>query len=175
MSKKDLKEQEIRTRYITPAIREAGWALDQIREEVYLTDGQLYPRGQKAMRGERKFADYVLYRESVPLAVVEAKDNNHPLGGGMQQALDYADMLDAPFAYSSTGDGFLQHALLALAERSKHSTCKLQTDKLLDFTIRLPSMEIQSKILTKLESLLSLCDALAAQVAGAEETRQRLL
>jgi type I restriction enzyme R subunit len=60
-----------------------------------------------------KFADYVLYHQNVPLAVVEAKDNNHSLGGGMQQALDYADMLDAPFAYSSNGDGFLQHVCLA--------------------------------------------------------------
>jgi type I restriction enzyme R subunit len=112
VTKKDLTEQEIRTRYITPAIRDAGWTLEQVREELYLTDGQLHPRGQIALRGERKFADYVLYHQNIPLAIVEAKDNNHPLGGGMQQALDYADMLDAPFAYSSNGDGFLQHTLL---------------------------------------------------------------
>jgi type I restriction enzyme R subunit len=82
LDKKDLTEQEIRTRYITPAIQGAGWLPRQIREEVYLTAGQIHPRGRVAPRGRRKFADYVLYHHNLPLAIVEAKDNNHPLGGG---------------------------------------------------------------------------------------------
>ena len=109
MNKKDLTEQEIRTRYITPALRDAGWAANQIREELYLTDGQIHPGSKDAPRGQRTFADYVLYHHNRPLAIVEAKDNNHPLGGGMQQALEYAAMCDAPFAYSSNGDGFVEH------------------------------------------------------------------
>ncbi len=113
MAKKDLTEQEIRTRYITPALREAGWPLDQIREEHYLTAGQVLPRGKTALRGKRKFADYVLYHHNLPLAIIEAKDNNHGLGAGMQQALEYAEMWDVPFVYSSNGDGFLEHDCLA--------------------------------------------------------------
>lgn len=114
MNKKDLTEQEIRTRYITPAIHEdAGWPREQIREGVYMTDGRILPRGKHAERGERKFADYVLYHTSLPLALIEAKDNNHPLGGGMQQALAYAELWDIPFVYSSNGDGFLEHDRLA--------------------------------------------------------------
>jgi type I site-specific restriction endonuclease len=88
--KKDLTEQEIRTRYITPAIQGVGWLPAHIREEVYITDGQILPRGRTTTRGKRKFADYVLYHHNLPLAIVEAKDNNHPLGGEMQQALEYA-------------------------------------------------------------------------------------
>ena len=98
MSKKDLTEQEIRTRYITPAIQAAGWEPRQIREDVYITAGQIHPRGRMAPRGKRKRADYVLYHHNIPLAIVEAKDNNHPLGGGMQQAIEYAIMWDVPFA-----------------------------------------------------------------------------
>jgi type I restriction enzyme R subunit len=113
VNKKDLTEQEIRTRFITPAIQDAGWRPRQIREEVYITDGQIHPRGRVAPRGKRKFADYVLYHHNLPFAIVEAKDNNHPLGGGMQQAIEYACMWDVPFAYSSNGDGFLEHDMLA--------------------------------------------------------------
>jgi type I restriction enzyme R subunit len=109
VDKKELTEQEIRTRYILPAIQQGGWRPQAIREERYLTAGRIHPHGRGASRGERKFADYVLYHRNVPLAVIEAKDNNHPLGGGMQQALEYAEMLDAPFAYSSNGDGFVEY------------------------------------------------------------------
>jgi len=114
MDKKDLTEQEIRTRYITPAIQSACWQPIQIREEVAITDGQIHPEG-KAPRGKRKFADYVLYHHNMPLAIVEAKDNNHPVGGGMLQALAYARMWDVPFAYSANGDAFLEHDLLTAA------------------------------------------------------------
>src|SRR5690606_36480676 len=80
------------------------------REEVFLTDGRVIVRGRVHTRGTRKRADYVLYlKPGVPLAVVEAKDNNHGVGDGMQQALKYAEMLGVPFAFSSNGDGFLFH------------------------------------------------------------------
>ena len=110
MRKKDLSEQEIRTRYITPAIQKAGWKPGQIREEVYLTDGRIIVRGNMSMRSKkRKFADYVLYFKSgLPLSIVEAKDNNHEISAGMDQALAYADLLDVPFVYTSNGDGFME-------------------------------------------------------------------
>lgn len=105
-----LTETEVRTRYITPAILRAGWEPTQIREEVSLTAGKVKPKGRLGIRGEGKFADYVLhYKQGVPLAVVEAKHNRHTLGDGMPQALLYAEMQDVVFAYSSNGTGFLEH------------------------------------------------------------------
>lgn len=111
MTKQQLTEQEIRTRYITPAIQGAGWQPNQIREELYLTDGRIIVRGSMAMRSQqRKRADYILYHKpNVPLAIVEAKDNNHNVSAGMDQALDYAAMLDVPFVYTANGDGFMEH------------------------------------------------------------------
>jgi type I restriction enzyme, R subunit len=111
MNKKDLTETEIRTRFITPAIRDtAGWDVNRIGEEKYIDAGRIYPSGQKGKRGNRKFADYVLYSKgNKPIAIVEAKDNNQSVGAGMQQALEYARLLDVPFAYSSNGSGFVEH------------------------------------------------------------------
>ena len=111
MNKKDLTEAEIRTRFITPAIKDvAGWDINLVREEYYFTDGRIHVMGKKLKRGDKKFADYLLYHKSnVPIAIVEAKDNNHSVGGGMQQALEYAEIMDVPFAYSSNGDGFVEH------------------------------------------------------------------
>lgn len=112
MDKKQLTETDIRSKFITPAIAQtAGWDLQtQILEERYLTKGRVIVRGKTIRRGEAKKADYVLYyKPNLPIAVVEAKDNNHTVGAGMQQALEYAEMLDVPFAYSSNGDGFLEH------------------------------------------------------------------
>ncbi|MBD2491982.1 EcoAI/FtnUII family type I restriction enzme subunit R [Aulosira sp. FACHB-615] len=112
LDKKSLSERDICTKYITPAIVEqAGWNLHtQMREEVVLTKGRVYVRGKLVTRGESKRADYILYyKPNIPIAVVEAKDNNHSVGSGMQQALAYAEMLDVPFAYSSNGDAFLEH------------------------------------------------------------------
>lgn len=108
MDKKSLTERDICTKYITPAIVGSAWDLHtQIREEVYFTAGRIIVQGQKVSRGEAKRADYVLYfKPGVPLAVIEAKDNNHSLGAGMQQALSYGEALDVPFVYSSNGDGF---------------------------------------------------------------------
>jgi len=109
-NKKDLSEQEIRTQFITPAIQQAGWTPSQIREEWYFTKGRLIVRGKLVTRGQAKYADYLLeYQPNLPLAIVEAKDNNHGVGAGMQQALDYAEILDVPFVFSSNGDGFVFH------------------------------------------------------------------
>ncbi len=109
MNKKDLSERDICSRSITPAIREtAGWQVLQIFEEFTL--GKIHVRGKSVGRGSKKRADYLLfYQRNLPLAVIEAKDNTHDVGAGMQQALDYAEILDVPFAYSSNGDGFVEH------------------------------------------------------------------
>jgi type I restriction enzyme, R subunit len=112
---KQLSERDICTKYITPALVGAGWDIHtQIREEVTLTNGKVIVRGKRVLRGKSKRADYVLYyKPNIPLAVIEAKDNKHSIGDGMQQALGYAEMLDVPFVFSSNGDGFLFHNALA--------------------------------------------------------------
>lgn len=109
--KTQLSESDICTKYITPALVSAGWDIHaQIRQEVTFTDGEILVRGRRTRRGARKRADYVLFKQAnIPLAVIEAKDNNHSIGAGMQQALSYAERLDVPFVYSSNGDGFLEH------------------------------------------------------------------
>ncbi|MGM9319458.1 EcoAI/FtnUII family type I restriction enzme subunit R [Deinococcus aquaticus] len=109
MNKRDLSEQDIRDMYITPAVLHAGWdKFTQIRAEYQLTKGRVMVSGQLKTRGSSKRADYVLfYKPGVPLAVIEAKDNTHPVGGGLQQGAEYAQMLEVPFVFSSNGDGFL--------------------------------------------------------------------
>src|SRR6266516_4270609 len=112
IDKKTLSERDICSKFITPALTAGNkWDLmNQIREEVYFTKGRVIVRGQLSTRGEPKRADYVLYHKpGIPLAVIEAKDNSHSVGAGMQQALDYATTLDVPFAFSSNGDAFLFH------------------------------------------------------------------
>ncbi|MCB0207314.1 MAG: type I restriction enzyme HsdR N-terminal domain-containing protein, partial [Anaerolineae bacterium] len=111
MDKRQLTEQEIRSRFITPALQSAGWKPVQIREEVTFTAGRIIVRGNLSMRSQqRKRVDYLLYHKpNIPLAIVEAKDNNHALSAGMDQALQYADELDVPFVYTSNGDGFMEH------------------------------------------------------------------
>lgn len=114
MDKKQLTETDIRTKFITPALvgtSGAKWnVMTQLREEVFFTKGRVIVRGKTVRRGEAKKADYILYfKPGVPIAVIEAKDNNHSVGAGMQQALEYAEILDVPFAYSCNGDAFLEH------------------------------------------------------------------
>lgn len=114
MNKKTLTEADIRTKFITPALVGANgekWnVMTQIREEAYFTKGRVIVRGKTVKRGEAKKADYILsYKPNLPLAVIEAKDNNYSVGAGMTQALEYAEILDIPFAYSSNGDAFLEH------------------------------------------------------------------
>ena len=111
MNKKDLSERDIITKFIIPNIEKSGWDIQkQIREEFYFTEGRIYVKGNKTKRGKAKKADIILYHKpNIPIAVIEAKDNNHSLGSGMQQGLEYAEILDIPVAYSSNGDGFLEH------------------------------------------------------------------
>src|SRR5688572_11732448 len=109
IDKKFLSERDICTKFITPAIQNvAGWGLMQFYEE--LTLGKIFVKGKRVARGSKDRVDYILFHNrDLPLAIIEAKDNNHDLGAGMQQALRYAEMIDVPFAYSSNGDGFIEH------------------------------------------------------------------
>lgn len=111
MDKRNLTERDICTKFILPAVKRAGWdEMLQVREEVYFTKGRIIVRGKLVTRGKAKKADFVLYyKPNIPIALIEAKDNNHSVGDGMQQALDYAATLDIPFVFSSNGDGFLFH------------------------------------------------------------------
>ena len=111
MKKSKYSERDICSKLITPAILEAGWDLQtQIAEEKTLTDGRIIVRGKMVARGKQKRADYVLYmKPNIPIAIIEAKDNTHSVGDGMQQALSYAEMLRVPFAFSTNGDRFLFH------------------------------------------------------------------
>lgn len=121
MVNKSLSERDICSKFITPAILEAGWDLhSQIREEVSFTKGRIIVRGKLHSRGEQKRADYILYYKSnIPIAVIEAKDNSHGIGSGMQQALNYAETLGIPFVFSSNGDGFLLHDRTGLAAQTE--------------------------------------------------------
>lgn len=125
--KRKLSERDICTQYILPALVKAGWDVEtQIREEVFFTDGRIYVKGNKTARGHRKRADFILYyKPNIPVAVIEAKDNSYTLGSGMQQALGYASILDIPVAFSSNGDGFLEH------DRSGYSS-QIQRELTLD-------------------------------------------
>src|ERR1022692_1143497 len=100
MQKKELTETDIRTKYITPAIVKGKWdVMTQLFEEHYFTKGRVVVRGKAVARGEARKVDYLLFfKPNFPLAVVEAKDNTHTVGDGMQQALEYAEALDVPFA-----------------------------------------------------------------------------
>lgn len=119
MDKKSLTEEDIKLQFITPAIVDkAGWNKNLIRMEYYFTDGRVIFQGKINARQKGKKADYLLFlAPNQPIAIVEAKDNNKPLGGGMQQAMEYAQILDLPFAYSSNGDGFLEHDFITHTER----------------------------------------------------------
>ena len=117
--KSQMTEEDIKLNYITPALFKAGWK-DKITMEtkVQFTDGKIILRGNFEVREKPKKADYILYlNANNPIAIVEAKDNNHTISYGLQQAMTYAQMLDIPFAYSSNGDGFAEHDFLTGKER----------------------------------------------------------
>jgi type I restriction enzyme, R subunit len=118
-NKKELSERDVCTKFITPAIEAKGWdRVSRFREEVNLTDGRVIVRGKMHSRGRSRRADYVLYHKpNIPVAIIEAKDNKHSVGDGMQQALDYAEMQEVPFAFSSNGDAFLAHDLTGNSEK----------------------------------------------------------
>ena len=119
IAKQQLSEEDIKFQYISPAIVEtAGWNKNNIRMEYYFTAGRVIFQGKLHARQKGKKADYLLsLDDNLPIAIVEAKDNNKPLGAGMQQAMGYAQILDLPFAYSSNGDGFLEHDFITNTER----------------------------------------------------------
>ena len=111
MDKRSLSERDICSKFITPALRSAGWdEITQVREEVSFTKGRILVRGKLVSRGKAKRADYILSaKPNIPLALIEAKDNTQPMGGGLQQGLEYAVTLDIPFVFASNGDGFVFH------------------------------------------------------------------
>lgn len=120
----NLSEEDIKNRYITPSIEAKGWTKEQtrmeytIREKIEFTDGKIIIKGKKAKRGNRKSADYLLfYKNNYPIAIIEAKDATKNVAHGIQQAIDYARILDVPFAYSSNGLGFVEHDMKNGKER----------------------------------------------------------
>lgn len=117
LSKKEMTEEDIKLQYITPAIQQK-WGIEKITMETKITDGRINLRGNFAFREKPKKADYILYiNENNPIAIVEAKDNNHSVSYGLQQAMTYAQMLKVSFAYSSNGDAFMEHDFLTGTER----------------------------------------------------------
>ena len=118
---KDLTEEDVKFRYINEAITSKGWSKDSIfmEQKVKFTDGKISLHGNLVHREKPKFADYVLYvNKATPLAIVEAKDANHSVSHGLQQAMTYAQILDVKFAYSSNGEGFAEHDFLTGEERT---------------------------------------------------------
>ena len=101
-------EEDVKFQYITPAIQDAGWTKDKFKFEFGFTDGRVQIRGKKGVRMKKKKADYILLHKDIPIAIVEAKDGSHGFSDGIQQALDYCDILDVPFAYSSNGKSFYE-------------------------------------------------------------------
>ena len=117
-SKKSLSESDICDRYISPALLASGWENHRWRREFAFTDGRIIVRGKLIARGKRKRADYLLFfKPNLPIAIIEAKDNTHSLGSGMQQGLAYSEALDIPFVFSSNGDGFLFHDKTGMADQ----------------------------------------------------------
>lgn len=119
LTKKDLTEEDIKLKYITPALQKADWDIkSQIRCEYYYTAGKINVRENVAQRSKGKKVDYLLsYKSNLPIAIVEAKDNKVTVSHGIQQAIDYANDLDIPFAYSSNGDGFYEHDMITGEEK----------------------------------------------------------
>jgi type I restriction enzyme R subunit len=111
MNKKELSERDICTKFINPAIKQAGWDMQkQVREEVSFTDGRIIVQGRMHTRGKGKRADYILYyKPDMPIAIIEAKDNKKLVGDGMQQALEYSEILQVPYIFTSNGDSFVFH------------------------------------------------------------------
>ena len=111
LAKKEMSEEDIKLQFITPAILDK-WDKNRITMETKITDGKICLNGNFVHRDKKsaKYADYVLYWNSgFPIAIVEAKENNHGVSFGLQQAITYAKMMDVPFAYSSNGDAFYEH------------------------------------------------------------------
>ena len=111
ISKREMTEEDIKNRFVTPALNTAGWERDLILMEKYFTDGRILvpAKGRRHARKEGNKADYILFAEpNLPIAIMEAKDSTQPVSGGIQQAIRYAEILDLPFAFSANGDGFCE-------------------------------------------------------------------
>ncbi|NKM12091.1 DEAD/DEAH box helicase [Rhizobium laguerreae] len=123
MDKRSLTERDICTKFILPAVKLAGWdTMLQVREEVFFTKGRITVRGKLVARGTAKKADVVLYyKPNIPIALIEAKDNKHAVGDGLQQGLDYAETLAIPFVFSSNGDGFVFHDRTGIREQKEEN------------------------------------------------------
>ena len=135
MDKRSLSERDICTKYITPALREAGWdELNQIREEVSFTKGRIIVRGKLVSRGKGKRADYILsVKPNIPIAIIEAKENAQAISAGLQQGLEYAKTLEIPFVFSSNGDGFVLHLASPMRRRDFGKKCYFNANTLIDF------------------------------------------
>lgn len=117
LSKHEMTEEDVKLHFITPAIP-SKWDKNKITMETKITDGRINLKGNCVSRKKAKYADYILYyNKNKPIAIVEAKDNNHTISFGLQQAIEYAQMLDIKFAYSSDGDGFMEHDFITGKER----------------------------------------------------------
>ena len=117
LPKKSMTEEDIKLQYITPAVT-SKWSIGKITMETQITDGKINLKGNLVSREKPKRVDYLLYLSANnPIAVIEAKDNDHSISHGLQQAMTYAKVLDLPFAYSSNGDGFAEHDFLTGKER----------------------------------------------------------
>ncbi len=121
MDKKAFSERDICTKFITPALKHAGWdEMTQIREDVSFTKGRIIVRGKLVSRGKAKRADYIPYfKPNIPLALVEAEDNARSVGDGIQQGLECATTLDILFVFSSNGDGFVFHDRTAMGSTTE--------------------------------------------------------
>lgn len=142
-----LSEEDVKNRFITPAIESAGWNKESFRMEYYFTDGRVVVQGQSHARKKGKKADYLLFTTpNKPIAIVEAKDFNNTVGGGLQQAIEYAQILDVPFAYSSNGEGFIEHDFLTGAETelklSEFPSSKQLLDRLLRYKNYTPEQKV---------------------------------
>ncbi|MFA1676281.1 EcoAI/FtnUII family type I restriction enzme subunit R [Rhizobium mongolense] len=155
MDKRSLTERDICTKFILPAVKQAGWdTMLQVREEVFFTKGRITVRGKLVARGTAKKADFVLYyKPNIPIALIEAKDNKHAVGDGLQQGLDYAETLAIPFVFSSNGDGFVFH------DRTGHRDLKEENLRLDQF----PSPERLWRLYSSWKGLDSSAEALVLQ------------
>jgi len=181
-NKKDLSERDICTQFILPALVKSGWDVEkQVREEVFFTDGRIFVKGNKTARGKRKRADFILYlKPNIPIAVIEAKDNNHSVGDGLQQALGYAEILDVPVAFSSNGDGFVQHDRSGFEIKKIHTLGVVGQDNISleqcrDIIFPIPCFTEQEEILKRVDNLMTMIDELEKQVSERKEQSEMLM
>lgn len=184
INKTKLSETDIITKFILPAVKQAGWDdMTQIRQEVKLRDGKVIVRGQAAARKKVKSADIVLYHKpSMPLAVIEAKANKHEIGKGMQQGLDYASLLEARFIFASNGD-YLNLSMNApyfrVSQIDPHikkqcGQANVNGTLMKSMLVPIPHFNEQHHIVTKVDELMAICDQLKTKLAESQQTQLHL-